>query len=230
MSCQQCCGITQQFNDQAGRKQLKRFRRRGPDRTTQMLIDDLRRAIEAAGSKDLTLMDIGAGVGAIHHALLNGVVSQATHVDASPGQLAAAREETQRRGHSEAVRFLEGDFTALADQVAAVDIVTLDRVICCFDDMEQLVRLSSAKAMRFYGAVYPRDVRWMHFGIGVINLVQRVKRSPFRVFLHDPRRIAALLRSMGLELWSERRTAGWQAVVYQRTTRPSQGGTAVTAT
>ena len=181
-----------------------------------MLIDDLRRAIQAAGRKDLTLLDIGAGVGAIHHALLNGVVSRATHIDASPGQLAAARDETERRGHTEAVRFLEGDFTSLADQVAAADIVTLDRVICCFDDMERLVRLSAAKAMRFYGAVYPRDVRWMHFGIGMINLVQRVKRSPFRVFLHDPRRIDALLRSAGLELWSERRTAGWEAVVYRR--------------
>lgn len=181
-----------------------------------MLIDDLRGAIQAAGTKDLTLLDIGAGVGAIHHALLNGVVSQATHIDASPGQLAAAREETQRRGHAGAVRFLEGDFTALADQVVPADVVTLDRVICCFDDMEHLVRLSAAKAMRFYGAVYPRDVRWMHIGMGVINVVQRVKRSSFRVFLHDPRRIAALLRSAGLEPWSERRTAGWQAVVYRR--------------
>lgn len=217
MSCQQCCGITQQFNDKSGRKQLKRFRRRGPDKTTQILIDELRRAIHAAGGKDLTLLDIGAGVGAIHHALLNGAVSRVTHIDASPGQLAAAREETQRRGHTEAVRFIEGDFTSLAGQVDTADIVTLDRVICCFDDMEHLVRLSAVKAKGVYGAVYPRDVRWMRIAIGVINLVQRIKRSPFRVFLHDPRRIAAVLRSAGLELWSERHTTGWQAVVYRRT-------------
>ena len=216
MSCQQCCGIKRQFSDKSGRKQLKRFRRRGPDASTQLLIDELRRAIEADGSPNLTLLDIGAGVGAIHHALLNGVVKQATHLDASPGQLAAAREETSRRGHTEVVRFVEGDFTSLADQVAAADIVTLDRVICCFDDMERLVSLSAAKATRFYGAVYPRDVQWMHVGIGVINVVQRIKRSPFRVFLHDPRRIDALLRSAGLDPWSERRTAGWQVVVYRR--------------
>lgn len=216
MSCQQCCGVRQQFNDKSGRKQLKRFRRRGPDRTTQMLIDDVRRAIEAAGARDLTLLDIGAGVGAIHHALLNGVVSRATHVDASPAQLAAAREETERRGHLDVVQFVEGDFTAVAGQVAASDIVTLDRVICCFDDMEPLVRLSAAKASGFYGAVYPRDVPWMRLALGAINFVQRLTRSSFRVFLHDPRRIDALLRSAGLELWSERRTAGWQAVVYRR--------------
>ena len=216
MSCQQCCGIRQEFNSKEGQKELKRFRRRGPDRTTQILIDLLRRAIQETGRSRLTLLDIGAGVGAIHHVLLNGLVSRATHVDASPGQLAAAREETERRGHTAAVDFLEGDFTTIADRVSSADIVTLDRVLCCFDDMEQLVRLASSKTDRFFGAVYPRDVGWMRFGGDVINLVQRLKRSPFRVFMHDPRAVDAVLRSAGLQRLSEQRTAGWEAVVYRR--------------
>ena len=216
MSCQQCCGIRREFNSKEGQKELKRFRRHGPDNTTMILIDLLRRAIAESGSSGLTLLDIGAGVGAIHHVMLNGLVSRATHVDASPGQLAAAREETERRGHTSAVDFLEGDFTALSDRVSSADIVTLDRVICCFDDMEQLVRLAGAKTERFFGAVYPRDVAWMRMGIAVINLVQRLKRSPFRVFMHDPHAIDAALRSSGLVRWRDRNTAGWQAVVYRR--------------
>jgi len=181
-----------------------------------MLIDQLRRAIRENGTERLTLLDIGAGVGAIHHELLNGIVSRATHVDASVGQLAAAREETERRGHTAAVQFIEGDFTAVAERIPSADVVTLDRVICCFDDMQQLVRLSAAKTTRFYGAVYPRDVGWMRIGLGVINLVQRIKRSPFRVFMHDPRAVDAVLKSAGLQPWSERHTAGWQVVVYRR--------------
>jgi len=216
MSCQQCLGIAQQFTDHSARKQLKRFRRRGPDKSTRMLIDQLRRAIRENGTERLTLLDIGAGVGAIHHELLNGIVSRATHVDASVGQLAAAREETERRGHTAAVQFIEGDFTAVAERIPSADVVTLDRVICCFDDMQQLVRLSAAKTTRFYGAVYPRDVGWMRIGLGVINLVQRIKRSPFRVFMHDPRAVDAVLKSAGLQPWSERHTAGWQVVVYRR--------------
>ncbi|HZI30546.1 MAG TPA: methyltransferase domain-containing protein [Gemmatimonadaceae bacterium] len=216
MSCQQCRGIAQQFTDHSARKQLKRFRRRGPDKSTRMLIDQLRRAIRENGTERLTLLDIGAGVGAIHHELLNGIVSRATHVDASVGQLAAAREETERRGHTAAVQFIEGDFTAVAERIPSADVVTLDRVICCFDDMQQLVRLSAAKTTRFYGAVYPRDVGWMRIGLGVINLVQRIKRSPFRVFMHDPRAVDAVLKSAGLQPWSERHTAGWQVVVYRR--------------
>ena len=216
MSCQQCCGIRQEFNSKEGQKELRRFRRRGPDRTTQILIDLLRRAIQESGTSRLTLLDIGAGVGAIHHVLLNGIVSRATHVDASPGQLAAARDETARRGHAASVEFLEGDFTTMADRISTADIVTLDRVICCFDDMEQLVGLAGSKTGRFFGAVYPRDVGWMRVGVAVINLVQRVKGSPFRVFMHDPQAIDAVLRSAGLQRLIEQRTAGWEAVVYRR--------------
>lgn len=219
MSHQQCCGITQTFDDKSTRKVLRRYRRRGPDKTTRILIEELRRGVEASGSAGLTLLDIGAGVGALHHELVNGVVTRATHVDASPAQLRAARMETERRGHSAAVNFLEGDFTELADLVTAADIVTLDRVICCFDDMERLVQLSAGKAIRLYGAVFPRDVRWMHIGIGFINLVQRLKRTPFRVFLHDPRAIDGVLRSAGLRRRSERHTIGWHVVVYERTDR-----------
>jgi SAM-dependent methyltransferase len=228
MSCQQCCGIAQQFNDHSARKQLKRFRRRGPDTTTRLLVHQLRRAIEESGFRGLRLLDIGAGIGAIHHELLNGLVSRATHVDASVGQLAAAREETERRGHTAAVQFIEGDFTAVAERVPAADVVTLDRVICCFDDMEQLVRRSAAKTTRLYGAVYPRDVRWMRIGMGVINLVQRIKRSPFRVFTHDPRTVDTVLKSAGLQPWSERRTAGWHVVVYRREKPATASGSAAT--
>jgi magnesium-protoporphyrin O-methyltransferase len=216
MSCEQCCGIASEFNDRIAQRVLRRFRRRGPDRTTRILIDELRRTAASSGGGGLSLLDIGAGVGAIHHDLLDGVVERATHVDAAPAQLRAAREETRRRGHEGAVKFLEADFTSIADQVPAADIVTLDRVICCFDDMERLVRLSAGKARRWYGAVYPRRVGWMRLALGAINLVQRMKRSPFRVFLHDPRAIDSMLRSSGLRPRSARQTAGWHAVVYER--------------
>lgn len=223
MSCSQCEGIEAQFGDAAARKKLRRFRRRGPDKTTRLLVEALRAALESQASRNLDLLDVGAGIGAVHHELLDGGVSRAVHVDASPAHLAAAREETLRRGHGDFVEFEGGDFVSIADRLSPADVVTLDRVICCFDDMHQLVSRSAQKARRFYGAVYPRDVRWMHVGMAVINLVQRVKRSTFRVFLHDPKAIDAELETAGLTRRSLRRTAGWEVVVYQR----PPGGAAV---
>jgi magnesium-protoporphyrin O-methyltransferase len=216
MACTQCDGIEQQFDRAEAKKALRRFRRRGPDKTTRLLIEDLLAALKASDARDAALLDIGAGVGAIHHALLDGPVSRVVHVDASSAHLAVAREETGRRGHAARVEFVLGDFVAMSDGIPVADVVTLDRVICCYDDMEQLVSRSADKASRFYGAVYPRQVTWIRIGIAVINLVQRVKRSAFRSFLHDPSSIDLVLRDAGLERTSVRTTLGWEVVVYTR--------------
>jgi hypothetical protein len=64
--------------------------------------------------------------------------------------------------------------------------------------------------------VYPRRRGWMRLAIATINLVQRLKRSAFRVFLHDPGAIDAVLRASGLVPLSTQHTVGWEVAVYQR--------------
>jgi len=138
------------------------------------------------------------------------------HVDASTAHLTAARDETERRGHNGLVEFMRGDFVDIADQVAPADVVTLDRVICCYHDMPRLVHLSAGHALRLYGAVYPRGTTLMRAGILAINLLMRIKRSPFRTFQHDPVEIDAVLRAAGLQRRHIQRTFGWEIVVYER--------------
>jgi magnesium-protoporphyrin O-methyltransferase len=92
----------------------------------------------------MTLLDIGGGLGGIQHALLAGGVVQATYVDASSAYMKAAREEAIRREIDEQITFLHGDFVDLAEEIPSAEIVTLDRVVCCYDDMQALVRLSAA--------------------------------------------------------------------------------------
>src|SRR5687767_13917293 len=216
MACTQCEGVEQQFDPKTARRSLRRYRRRGPDKTTRLLIQDLRAALEALDARDALLLDIGAGVGAIHHELLDGRVGRAVHVDASSSHLEVAREETARRGHDARTSFVYGDFVAIADTLPDADIVTLDRVICCYHDMTGLVNQSARKALRFYGAVYPRNTVWVGIGIAAVNAFQRLTRSAFRVFHHDPAAIDATLRAAGLERRSMRHTLGWEVVVYTR--------------
>src|SRR5262245_43451615 len=122
MKCCECESIEGQFGRETAARDLRRFRKRGPIRTTRLLIEDIQRSeIDAA-----SLLDIGGGVGAIHHALLDDRAQAAVHVDISPDYIAAAREEAQRRGHADRVRFVRGDFVAMAPELAAADIVTLD--------------------------------------------------------------------------------------------------------
>ena len=54
-------------------------------------------------------------------------------------------------------------------RLPAATIVTLDRVICCYPDMERLVRTSAEKARRLYGAVYPRERWWARVGVALMN-------------------------------------------------------------
>lgn len=214
MPCAQCSGIEEQFDAPTARAQLRRFRRRGPDRTTRMLLDDLRAAMRG-GPPATMLLDIGAGIGAIHHALLDQGVQRAVHVDASTAYLSAAREEAERRGHGGRVEFRRGDFVELAHEVPVADVVTLDRVICCYPEMRELVTRAGERARVLFGAVFPRDDWWVRAGIAAINTFMRLSRSTFRTYLHAPTEIDATLRSVGLRRRSLRRTVAWEVVVYE---------------
>lgn len=105
----------------------------------------------------MSLLDIGGGIGVIQHELRAAGVTGITGVDASRAYLAMAREEAERRGYAGDARYVYGDFVALADGIAPADIVTLDRVVCCYPDMAALMDSAAAKAGRFLGLVYPRD-------------------------------------------------------------------------
>jgi len=216
MACTQCDGIDREFDPAVARRSLRRYRRRGPDKSTRLLIEALRAAVDGLDLRNAALLDIGGGVGAIQHELLDGRVARATHVDASSAYLVAAREEAERRGHTARTSFVFGDFVSLAETLPAAEIVTLDRVICCYPDMPALVSQSAQKATRLYAAVYPRRGAWMGLGLAAINAFQRVRRSGFRVFHHDPDAIDAVLHSAGLERQSLRRTIAWEIVVYER--------------
>jgi len=171
-------------------------------------------ALEAEGVEGMTLLDIGGGIGAIQHELLSDGVRSATSIEASPAYIEAAKEEAERQGHADRVSQHYGNFTDLAPDIGPADIVTLDRVICCFHDMQRLVSLSVTKANQLYGVVYPRDTWWLKVGVACLNLALRVKRDPFRVYVHPTKGVEALMRDSGLEQRFYRKTAIWQVVVY----------------
>ena len=211
-----CCtqqSIERMFDRTEVNRMLRRFRRRGPDRTTKLLLESLR----GAGDLGDSLIDIGGGIGAIHHALLDGSVRDAVEVDISAASIAAAEEEARQRGHEGRVRFIHGDFLDFAPTIPPADVVTLDRVICCYPDMERLVATSAEKTKRLYGAVYPRETWWMRSAVWLANQWLRLVRSGFRAYLHSPQAIARVLATHGLSLRSQRRTVAWEVAVFART-------------
>lgn len=210
--CSQCDGLEQMFDRRNADHDLHNYLRRGPDKSTRILIDALR----ASGVEGATLLDIGGGIGAIHHELLTGGVAHATDVDVSRAYIQVAKEEDARRGQSERVDYRLGDFVALADEIEPADIVTLDRVICCYHDMPALVERSAQRAHKVYGLVFPREHGSMRVGRAIINLWSRIQRSPYRFFLHRAEDVDSILRANGFERRFVRQTFAWNVVVYGR--------------
>jgi methyltransferase family protein len=202
-----------QFDRKRAARELKHYRAHGPvNPTTRAMIHLLRRA----GVEGNTLLDIGGGVGAIQYDLLEGGAGEVTAVDASSAYQQAARAEAERRGVTARIQFQLGDFVALAPQVAAADIVTLDRVVCCYPDMEPLVRLSAERCRRLYALSYPRD-RWpVRAVVSTENAFRRLFRNPFRSFVHSPSAMDRLLTSRGFKRRAALRTFAWETAVYER--------------
>jgi SAM-dependent methyltransferase len=211
--CDPACGCSgNEFGEAAARRSLRAYRRSGPPRTTAWLIEGL----QAGGVEGMTVLDIGAGVGAVHLELLAQGAATATDIDGSPAYVAAAREEATRRGIAERIRYAVGDFVALAPDTEPADLVVLDRVVCCYPDMEALVRLSVAHARRRYGLVYPRDTWWIRAGSRILNTLARLGRQKVRAHIHRTAAVDRIVRAEGFAPRFQRRNVFWQVAVYER--------------
>ena len=213
MTCSSnCCGTADFFGERIARQHLRKYRRKGPYGTTKRLLAALR---DATVPKQ-TLLDVGGGVGMIAHEMLAGGTSSAVIVDASPAFLAAAREESARRHTEDRLRLQLGDAVELRDDVPAADVVTLDKVVCCYVDMESLLAITASRARRLMALAYPRDDWWVRLMVAGGNLVLRLRGNAFRSYVHPNAAIEAALRRAGLAPRTLQRGAFWIVAVFER--------------
>jgi predicted TPR repeat methyltransferase len=205
------------FNDKAARRELADYRRSGPTGTTRRLIE----AITASGVDGARVLDIGGGVGVIGVELLAAGAASLTGVDASRAYVAAARSEIERRGFGSRAAVRNADFVEVSTEVEAADVVTLDRVVCCYGDWVALVDRSVERSRRLYGLVYPNERWWMRIIVATGNLVLRLFRQSFHFYLHPERSIDARVRAAGFERRHHHRGWLWQTVLYERASASS---------
>jgi 16S rRNA G966 N2-methylase RsmD len=212
MSCPQCIGIEELFDGKLAAKELRRFQQKGARPTTRLLVEK----VVAEGVEGLTLLDIGGGVGAVQVELLSAGARSAIDIDASSAYLTAAREEAARRGFSARVTYRHGNFVELADNVEDADIVTLDRVVCCYNDARALVELSARRARKILAFVYPRDTRLTKLINSFLNLFRVAQKSGFRTFVHPRPLIEASARAGGLESRGRFPRGFWEVALFSR--------------
>jgi magnesium-protoporphyrin O-methyltransferase len=193
-------------------RDLAKWRSAGPNPVTRELID----AIRDEGVDGATVLDIGAGVGAVHITLLEAGAASAIDVDASREYLATARAEAERRGLAGRVEYRYGDVVEVADELPAADVVALDSVICCYPYLPPLMAAAVRRHPRLVGLSYPRDVWWMRAYMRLWNLMQAVRRSRARYFIHRQVDVHRQMAAAGYVSVHEGGMRPWRVVVYRR--------------
>ena len=191
---------------------LARWQRSGPHPATQELID----VIVAQGVDRATVVDVGAGVGVVHLALLQAGAARAIDVDASKDYLAAARTEAERRGLAGRVDYRYGDVVELADELPAADIVTLDSVVCCYPYLPALLGAAVRPGPRLVGLTYPHDAWWMRLSMRLYNIRSALLRWPDHYYIHRRSEVDRLLGEAGFEPIHRGGTPVWRVLVYGR--------------
>jgi len=212
MNC--CClEATGKFFDKHARRSEKYFRKKGLRKEQRYLVEGIRQHFGEAG----TILEIGCGVGALHLSLLQAGATHATGYDVSEEMIVTAQRLAAERQLADRARYVHGDFVEVHAGVVPADITILDKVICCYENVHQLLMTSLAKTKRFYAVSYPRQSAWVRMMIKLYAAISRLMHAPFYPFYHDPRRVQAWIIESGFSKVYEQHTWWWVVQVFGRT-------------
>ncbi len=208
---QHCCDANTFFDAKEARKKVKAFRKKGARAATRKLIKMMKPGVRYGQS----LLDVGGGIGAIGLELKD--ISTYTLVDASSAYQDEARnlfKEYEWKG--ERLKFVNADFVDEAEDIPVHHHVTLDKVICCYPDMVDLLTSAAGHTSLQLGLVYPIS-GWVPSAFqSLANFYFRLKNSAFRTYLHKPDKVAELLQNLGFELKKRSYFYQWQIDIWQR--------------
>jgi methyltransferase family protein len=213
-----CCGpdgYAQLFDERNARRDAREYLKKGLDPTGRRIVDEIvRRGVAGA-----SVLEVGGGIGAVEIELLRSGAARATNIEIVATYEQPARELLEMLGLTARVDRKVLDFASNGAEVASADIVVLHRVICCYPDMEALVRASADHTNRILALSFPSDQWWWRVGQWLSRGWFRLRGCVFRLYLHDPREILATAESSSLRPILGRRGLVWQIAVLERSVR-----------
>jgi len=209
--CTRYCAETH-FGKERAESDLRTYQLKGVQGITRIVVEEVKR-LPLAGKE---LLDVGGGIGIIGIELAASGVSGATMVEASPAYLEVAQAEMKPRYGSRPTEFVLGDFAQIAGSLPAADLVTLDRVVCCYPDFHALLAAAAGRTRETLVLSYPRDRWYVRAGVAMENLLRRIKGKSFTVVVHPEYQMRSTLEQAGLEQSGRRETFFWAVDLYRR--------------
>jgi magnesium-protoporphyrin O-methyltransferase len=200
------------FFSKNSKRYLKTYRRKGLAKEQRLLIDGI--TSTAPGGK--TVLDIGCGIGALHISLLSAGAASAVGVDAAEGMIEHARILAAEEGVDDRTAYHVGDFVGLQPSLSAADITILDKVVCCYERVDELVGLSLDKTRSVYALTFPRPHILVRCIISIPIIVGTILRWSFRPYWHDWQEMLGLIERSGFRECYAGETMMWSVKVFRR--------------
>lgn len=210
-----CCarhGQEEFFKDGFAKRTAKRYRRKGLDKTSQLMVE----RAAAGGLEGATVLEIGGGVGQLLLELLKAGAARGEIVELVPTYEEHARALADEAGVGERASFRTADLVADPAAGEPADVVVLNRVVCCTPDGVELAGIAASLARRTLVLSYPRDARLVRAVFAALNASLWLRRRRFRVFVHSAEALRAAAEAHGLRPASERSGPLWQVAVFER--------------
>lgn len=178
----------------------------------------LREALLPLGATGRTVLELGCGRGALLLQLVQAGVPKARGIDLSSASIAEAQRGFDRAGLSDAVELSVGDGARVT--LEPHDWVVLDRVMCCYPDIDRLLRNSIPAARSVYAFTVPESRGWR----GLLsrmeewfeNIWNNVRGCPCPGYVHDIGAIERTLESAGFRRTYLGRVRLWHIGVFER--------------
>lgn len=154
----------------------------------------------------------------------NGTVS-IVGFDLSGTAVQEANGYAKEAGFEDRARFEVGDGAVV--QMPSSDVVVMDKVLCCYPDYDALLKNASDSSKQMLGFIIPRDEGWvkpfMRCGAAIINLVERLRKTGFKFYLHPLGSIHRQLVEKGFEQAEKAKSRVWLIFLYKKNeTTPMQ--------
>jgi magnesium-protoporphyrin O-methyltransferase len=201
------------FFSKNSKRYAKTFRKKGLAKEQRLLLD----GILSTSPAEKTVLDIGCGIGALHLSLLGAGAASAVGVDTAEGMIAYARTLAREKGIEERTSYHIGDFVPLHDSLAAADITILDKVVCCYENVDELVGLSLDKTTAVYALTFPRPHIAVRFFFSIPIVAGKLLRWSFRPYWHDWQKMVAQIERSGFSESYAGATMLWSVKVFRRT-------------
>lgn len=164
-----------------------------------------------------SVLDLGCGTAALGVALLEMGAPRLTGIDLSPTSIDLARQRVEAAGFGQVSRFEVGN--AAETDAEPHDWVILDRVICCYADVERLVDRAINLGRERIAVSVPESRGWR----GLVNRPLWLAEFAWdrlhggcRGYVHDLRRIERRLAAAGFLPANSDRIGLWHIGVYDR--------------